>query len=236
MYSDDTHYGPKLDAPAGAAYDAESREFYIGDGQAPGEVLVVYPDGLRELVSGFLKGSGDSLPVVSGIALDLDNDRLFVTTEDSLFEVNRTTGDRTRLYLGAEVYGVDYDPASDLLLFAEENRIQRWTGSTAELSGPVVGAGPELTTAISVRLDLAHGRAFVSDVRDYEDAAIFSVRLDNGDRSIVSGYGRGHGPAFGLPLRVAYDVGRNVLYVTDFGTHGLYAVEIKSGDRVVLAR
>jgi hypothetical protein len=236
VYSDETNYGPALDMPMGAAYDATSRELYIGDGQAPGEILVVYPDGLRELVSGFLKGSGDSLPVVTGLALDLDNDRMFATTEDSLFEVNRTTGDRTVVYAGSEVYAVDYDPASDLLLFAEGDRILQWNGAATELSGPAVGAGPEFNAAISVRLDMAHGRAFASDARDYEDAAIFSVRLDNGDRSIISGYGRGDGPAFGLPLRVAHDAGRNVLYVSDYWTSGLYVVEIESGDRVVLSR
>lgn len=236
VYSDDSSFGPSLDYPSGMAFDPDDKEVYIGNRQGPGEVLVVYPDGVREMVSGPTKGTGDDLSIAADIALDLDHGRLLATTEDSLFEVDRVSGDRTLLYTGGEIYGVDYDPASDLLLLAEDNRIQQWNGSAVEFSGPAVGSGPEFNAAISVRLDIAHNRAFASDARDYDDAAIFSVRLDNGDRSIVSGYGQGDGPAFGLPLHVAYDAGRNVLYVSDYWTHGVYVVEIESGDRVVLAR
>lgn len=101
---------------------------------------------------------------------------------------------------------------------------------------------------MSVLLDAANNRVLLPDSgRD----SIFAVELDTGDHSIISGIGPGSDQQFGTDddqligggaafnessnfADAALDVDRQVLYVVDSTVGSLIAIDLASGDCVLV--
>jgi len=102
-----------------------------------------------------------------------------------------------------------------------------------------VGSGPPLHELVFVDLDLANGRALLTE---HDSAAtteagdrLFSVDLTTGNRSVVSDATRGAGPAIGWLLNVALDAARGRALLVDYPHRTLLAVDLVTGDRTVIS-
>lgn len=98
---------------------------------------------------------------------------------------------------------------------------------------------PEFTLPAKAVLDSAGNRALVTDE---ESGSLFSVALDSGVRSILSGADPNHqgeqigdGPAFEAPYAVVLDIANNRALVTDVGSNTLFSVDLSTGNRVLLS-
>jgi hypothetical protein len=102
-----------------------------------------------------------------------------------------------------------------------------------------IGAGPALIRIEDMLVDFPRNRALVAGGLSQ---AMQWVDLTTGNRTMVSGLNpddqtvRGTGPPiFGRPVRLATDLGANIAYVTVMQTI-ILAVDLESGDRVILSR
>jgi hypothetical protein len=118
---------------------------------------------------------------------------------------------------------VDYDPAT---LTPRLLRITP-TGARSVLSSNAVGTGPALGNTERVRV--LNGVIYLLD-----GTSVLSVDAFNGNRALVSGGGRGYGPAFVLPESVTTDVTSKSIMVLDqeyAGTGALIRVDLTTGNR-----
>lgn len=166
-------------------------------------------------------GSGPALTAPLSLALDADNNRL--------------------LLLNGSYY-----PGSGKLM-----SVDLATGNRAVIADADTGAGDMPQNPVTVSLDAANNRALVLDALSGKPA-IVAVDLDTGDRSVISGYDLGPdgerdsgdeqlfggGSPFNPEADLAdavLDAGQRILYVTDNASGSLIAVDIDSGDRVLVS-
>jgi len=130
---------------------------------------------------------------------------------------------------GRLVVGTDYS-----ILLVNGSGDRTWISS-----GSVVGLGPTLGEVEDMELDLPNRRALVLSATEQ---SLQWVNLDNGGRSMASGRNPdtqavlGAGPAlFGRPMRMTADFPNDLAFVSVMQT-AFAAVDLVSGDRVILAR
>jgi hypothetical protein len=125
------------------------------------------------------------------------------------------------------VYAKPYGSSSSQLI-----SVDRTTLETTVVSdfGTGVGNGPDFTSYTSgILLDEQNSRMFVADL-----TSLKAVDLTNGDRSIVSGGSVGTGyNYFGLKDAVFYT--NDVLFALDNNAQKVFAIDVISGDRVVIS-
>lgn len=131
------------------------------------------------------------------------------------------------------------------------------TGDRTLISTPDIGNGNPVEFPVAVALDADNNRALILDSADGFDIdqrppSIVAVDLDSGDRSVISGQDLGPDGQFNTgddqylgggspfnptstPTATAFDAEARVLYVTDEGTGSLIAVDVDSGDRVLVS-
>jgi hypothetical protein len=109
-------------------------------------------------------------------------------------------------------------------------------GSRRLLSGNGIGAGPSFDLVHGVAFDLTRQRALVTQSGDDETPAqVFAVSLSTGNRSIVAGPGAGAGPRI-IDLRgIAVDERRGVALITSPGPAEVFAVDLITLQRVLVA-
>nr|WP_284500516.1 PQQ-binding-like beta-propeller repeat protein [Microbulbifer sp. GX H0434] len=166
-------------------------------------------------------GSGPALTDPLSLALDADNNRL--------------------LLLNGSYY-----PGSGKLM-----SVDLATGNRSVIADPDTGAGDMPQNPVTVSLDAANNRALVLDALSGKPG-IVAVDLDTGNRSVISGYDLGpdgernsgdeqlfgSGSPFNTEADLTdavLDAGRRILYVTDNACGSLIAVDIDSGDRVLVS-
>jgi len=104
------------------------------------------------------------------------------------------------------------------------------TSLTETLSASTRGNGPEFEWAYGIVVDAPNDRALVVD-RD--STALFAVDLDTGDRTVLSGLGRGSGVGLVGPGPLELDTARNRVYVSDFG-RAIVAIDLATGARTTV--
>jgi hypothetical protein len=92
----------------------------------------------------------------------------------------------------------------------------------------VTGDGPPLVYPVAIALDATGETAYVADAGL---EAILAVDLATGTRSVVSGAGRGTGPALAMPTALLLDEGR--LVVIRYAGERALAVDPLTGDRAL---
>jgi DNA-binding beta-propeller fold protein YncE len=107
----------------------------------------------------------------------------------------------------------------------------RSTLSDGDDDGVARGTGPAFANPRRIALDLAHRRAFVTDMGL---DAIVQVDLDHGQRAILSGSDHGTGLALKKPKGIVLDVTKDTAYVVD-ANDALLAVGLTTGDRRVIS-
>lgn len=245
--------------PFGYEIDAASNTLYYVD-------LELHKIMMTDLASGNISEFADLAqfePVSSNgrppldIALDLPNNRVFLTVRDAA-----TVGDSS---IGVWVYDmlaetwsafsdstIDlasvFQNPSDLILDTANSRllvvdfdfdaliaVNLVNGTQTVLSSNTIPsvARTMLDEPIDAALDSVGNRLLLVDrVAD----AVFSIDLATGTRTVVSGATIGTGPALNQPLSIAYDELNNRALVFDrAGSRGVIAVDLASGDRSVFA-
>jgi len=243
-----------------------SRAFVL-DARRAGIVAVNLETGDRTMVSDPSTGTGPELGPsdsysAQALALDSTRNQLLVSTSRygtssaAVIAVDLTTGDRRLLSGTQRGTGPDVNPLSEGLLvdpyappgvprafFLNTSAVLTVdlnTGDRAMLSygySPTIGLGPALTYANDLDINPLNHTLVVSCWSILAD-----VRLDNGNRGILSGRDAqtdtlvGLGPELDRPNGVLFDARRNVTYISNPLRGALFAVDMTTGDRVIIAR
>ncbi len=198
------------------------------------------------------------------LAVDLDSgDRTFVSEGDGSEETDIGTGpeilapidlalDATnnRLLVLGHVDGDDEAPGYLI-------SVDLSSGDRTLISTPDIGNGNPVEFPMAVTLDADNNRALILDSASGLDInqrppSIVAVDLDSGDRSVISGHDLGPDGEFdsvddqyigggspfnptSSPTATAFDAEAGILYVTDQSTGSLIAVDVDSGDRVLVS-
>jgi hypothetical protein len=130
------------------------------------------------------------------------------------------------------------EPTGDILVLdfvpgTADRRLVRiaLTGARSVLSSPRVGGGVALG-------DLDRVRVVGGTIYLVGRGGVLSVDPGTGRRSLVSGSGRGAGPAFALPTSLTSDATTSSIVVLDQtagGAGALIRVDLATGDRSVLS-
>jgi len=203
-------------------------------------------NGNRSLI---VTGTGPAGP--RGMGYDAKNNRVFVTTiSGAVRMVDLATGAITQLAAGSGsnvpvgvVIDTVTDPASPrplILDFASKVlfALNPANGASTTLSGGFVGTGAPFLGPNNGVLDAARRRVLVSDDRD----RLLAVDLANGNRSLVSGRDAvtgattGGGPSLYFPRTVDADFSKGIAYVASRGYLAVMAVDLITGERVMIAR
>ena len=108
-------------------------------------------------------------------------------------------------------------------------------GNLRELSGPSVGSGITITNWGHSAADTDNGRNRVL-ISSSSPAALYTIDLATGDRSVLSDGGTGTGTTFSSPVGLDVDVGNDRILVADYSGGGrLLAVDPVTGDRTILS-
>ena len=186
---------------------------------------------------------------LAGVALDPTTNTAYIAdpTLDAVLAVDLLTGDRASVsdsssgssdslasYWG--VQGIAYDHRTRQLLISDFDFDKLWTIDTRTahrtlLAGPARGAGPVVDFPGKLDVDSDNGIAYYTEKNI---AAIMSVDLASGDRTLVSGAGTGAGTDFVFIVDVALDLSRNRALVGD-QAGALFSVDLATGDRTVIS-
>jgi len=213
---------------------------------SPDELLMVdLVSGNRTVVSGSTVGMGPDLFGPIGLAT-VDATSVLITTDPAaeLMSVDLTNGNRSvgsafGVGTGPEFLapeGVTMDTANNRALVTDSlnNSLTAVTladGNRTIISDATTGTGPNFDYPIGVVLDSANNRALV--VNNFSNI-IIAVDLANGNRTVFSdadtNQANGTGPVLDFASGIALD-GKDSAFVSG---DKLWAVELGSGDRVIV--
>ena len=197
---------------------------------------------------------------LKGMALDATHNRLLVANEGignppaAIYAVDLTSGDRTVISSASQGTGpalvqpngivVDASAESDhpsafVLNNGGISRVDLNTGNRSTFSSlsPAVGLGDPLFSPQRGVFDAEQGTLLVCDYFGF----LVGVRA-NGNRGLISGQAGtgsstvGNGPSFDAPFAIQADFAHRVGYVADSTRVALFAVDLVSGDRVLISR
>ncbi|MCK4711075.1 MAG: hypothetical protein KAU21_20860, partial [Gammaproteobacteria bacterium] len=195
-----------------------------------------------------VKGAGDTFNTATSLVLDIDNNRALVSSLSTraVIAVDLDTGDRTIFSQFSSSTGTGIDTFPDHMILDKINdrilgvdsvlaavvAIDLTTGDRSIISDGSTGTGDVLTTPNKIALDSSNNRVFVLS----NAADIVEVDLANGNRSVISNSSVGTGVTFQAPSSLAIDIDNNRLFVGDSSRDAIFAVQIDSGNRVIMAK
>lgn len=226
-----------IDKPTGIT--VANGTIYVYDQASKKIYSVNAADGVRTLVSGV--GSKGAGPNFGNISFDLEadsaNNLLFLAdqTNQQIFSIDIATGDRQVISSASTGGGDTLSDIADIAFNSSTGKLEvavddgriilsvdPGTGTRVALYDSRVGAGPGINVN-DITLDKANSRLIGVDSNN---DSIFSVNLNGGERTILWPTGD---VAIDLPLnisRIAYDAGKNVVYVADSYNDTIVKVEL----------
>jgi hypothetical protein len=204
-----------------------------------------------------------------GLVLDKANNRAFVSdgTLRAVYTFDLETGQRTVVtssrpvdkLLNTEPFGSGPEmvlprypgldgPESRVLLISGASRLERRvmeinpnTGERSVFYNPnnTPGSGPAFDLLRSAILDPANNRLLVIDGFN-GSMRVLAVDLDNENRTLISGSGRGSGPGLEVVESLYLDAGANRLFAVDNRSSSgpsrrLLSIDLVNGNRTVLS-
>lgn len=212
-----------------------------------GLIAIDLADGSRTVISDSSRGNGPDFSTPFGVAVSADGARALVTDDDTLLSVDLVTGDRTVVsglgagtgpLLNGPAGCVLDEPSNRLLVVSNFARtllaVDLATGDRRDLCPGLAGTG-DVTLSLTEAVPEVDGRSLLVLGRDGELSrqCIARVDLDSGDRTLISGFGRGAGPDLFLPLDLALDDVSGTLLVADDDV--VLAIDPASGDRRIFS-
>lgn len=203
----------------------------------------------RTVLSGTGAGTGPTLSTPIAVTIDSDNNRAFVGTTQTnakVFAVDLSTGNRTLVADSTKGTGLTLrsvevlvvDQANDRLLAINGDStkslfaVDLATGNRTIVSSSSVGSGISFISPSSMILDAANNRVLVADRLAH---AIIAVDLTTGDRTEYAGPNTGSGPALNQPTGIVTSA-NNISLIMDTGADQLFALDMLTGQRVLIAR
>ncbi len=203
-------------------------------------------DGIATKGSGLLFSPVNSCCAATAKSLvaDIEHDRILVSAPSpkAIIAVDLATGNRTVFsqFSSGTGVGVDTTPVH-MVLDKSSNRIlgvdnllgavvaiDLISGDRSIISDINTGTGVDLGSPSKISLDSKNNQVVVRS-----GSSLIEVDLSNGNRTLVS---NGIGAALASPVGIAIDSQNNRLYVGDSIRDAVFAVEIDSGDRVIIAK
>jgi sugar lactone lactonase YvrE len=253
--------GPALSRPADIVLDtrggiAATQALVLDGGTASAIVSVNLATGARSLVAS-LNGSTPSVVAVRKLTLDAAANRVVFTDSslDAVFSVNLGTGVRTLVSGLGTGSGLLFDSPSALVMDAITNPSSPRLlvgdflrdalvsvdsfGNRTLLTNYV--AGLRVPSPNALTLDPANRRVLVADTLNMN---LMSVDLATGNHVQISGGNyydpngpiRGTGPALFNPSAMDVDFAGQVAYVLSSSRQAVIAVDLVTGDRVIMSR
>lgn len=211
--------------------------------------------GERTTLFGSSVGDGASLFYPSVLALDSQSQKAYVALTDEIIEVDLKNGSR-RVLSGLRAsplttYGdgpymdiiesIVIDKTNERLIVSIIGNdavitVDLETGNREYLASsrglnPLVGEGIIIPAVVDMVLDDQSDMLVAVDITSN---ALFTIDLDNGDRTLLSGEELGSGDMFVDPMAVEVDFEQKIAYVFDSTLEALFQVDIISGDREIL--
>ncbi|HEX6884798.1 MAG TPA: hypothetical protein VF530_15595 [Planctomycetota bacterium] len=236
--------GPSLDGTRRIVYDPARNRALLTSALSPVILAVDLDNGNRSLFSGGGAGSGPAFVALADLVLDRFQDRLVVTDAGvpGVFEVD-ALGTRRLISGGGVASGPAFLAPAGVSLYLNSVplvidraldalfEVAAVTGNRRILTRVNQGGGPQLAQPSAAdgatgpaRLELADG------------AQILSMALATGERTLLSGPGRGSGPPFvALADVIVSPLPGPCLTALDAGAGALLDVDLVSGDRSELS-
>ena len=238
--------GPPLDGPRGVAVDLARNRALVTALPARALVAIDLGNGNRTILSGSTTGGGPDFVAPRAVVVDVFRDRALVADPGAgaLFEVELGTGARSilssspvgsgeawlaptgvALHLGS--VPLVTDGATDALF-----QVGSVSGDRVVVTRVARAAGPKLVRPAALVDGLtAPERLVVAD-----RAALLTMVVATGERSLLSGPGRGSGPGFDELVDVAVAGGSfPCIAVLDAGRRAVLGVDPASGNRRVIS-
>lgn len=241
-----------FDVPLGLAFDQNSNRVLVADG-IKGLLSVDLDAGdstaNRSVLSGQGVGSGPTLTTPASVAIDSNSNLAYVGTSQTnakLFAVDMQTGNRTLVADSSKGTGptlrsvgvIVVDKVNERLLAINGGTdtflfsVELATGNRTIISGSGIGNGIVFESPSSMILDAANNRLLVADRLAN---AIIAVDLTTGDRTEFSGATSGSGPLLNQPSGIVMSE-NNIALIMDAGADQLFALDLITGERVIVAR
>jgi len=191
-------------------------------------------------------GTGISPEALTHVAYSPEHNKLYVNDLSlrSILEIDIESGNRSLILEkpGSTIKALAYEGSRNRILFYLSGNIE--VLNLDDLSESVLstdgsdGLSFGLNGLMDLELDVANTRLIASVNHDISlgGALIVAIDLDDGTRSVISGQGKGSGPAFSGGLEgITIDRSRNSLYVVDLSADAIFKVDLESGDREILS-
>ncbi len=201
--------------------------------------------GIRDIVTSKTKGGG--APLLSATQVVVDSlGRITVADpfSDALLRVDPATGNRTNLFSSfdpnqpdiATITGIALDSDNSIVVLDHLShtilRTDPVTGFRTLISGPTRGSGPGIDFGGGVSVDPS-GNIYATVSNAAAESAIFKIDPLTGDRSIVSGWGRGAGEDFFSDIRDVQVVDDHTAIAINL--LNIFQVDLATGNREVVA-
>ncbi len=235
--------------PLDVAVDSDNNRLLVSD---PFEgLLAIDLAGSITNNRSIISGSGPTLASPFSVAIDSDSNLAYVGNSNlsnaRLFAVNLSTGNRTLVSDNSKGSGPALRAVTDVILDKDNNRliaingritdefvftVDLATGNRTILSGVDVGEGIAFDLPTKLALDAANNRVLVTD---FSGKAVIAVDLTTGNRTEFSGPNTGTGPALINPNGIVLTE-NNIALIIDAGVKQLFALDMITGERVMIGR
>jgi DNA-binding beta-propeller fold protein YncE len=248
--------GPSFERALDIAIDstshATSPRLLVTDQQLQALVAVELATGNRALVSGPSIGSGSLLKSPWGVAINPADQQVVVldspvNESGVLFGIDLASGDRTLLSGDARGTGPAFTWAAHSVIFDTSSSAARVLVGDSQLFGIfsvdlATGDRTELaplSTPGDIMLDPDRERVIALD---YHENSLVSVTLQGAEVTLLSGEGKydapdkGRGPPLSLPFSFTANLDDQVAFVASAELGAILAVDLATGERVVISR
>lgn len=191
-------------------------------------------------------GTGISPEALTHVAYSPEHNKLYANDLSlrSILEIDIESGNRSLILEkpGSTIKALAYEGSRNRILFYLSGNIE--VLNLDDLSESVLstdgndGLSFGLNGLMDLELDIPNARLIASVNHDISlgGALIVAINLEDGTRSVISGQGKGSGPAFSGGLEgITIDRSRNSLYVVDSHADTIFKVNLGSGDREILS-
>lgn len=227
------------DDPLDVASHPGTGLFYVVDFQTRSLYSVDSNTAVRVTIADPSTGTGPPLSRPERIEIDAEGNVAYVADSGAVFAVNPMNGERRVLTATSGSARLALDSAHRRLYVADRDGALRVVdlagGAITQIGG---GADISFMSVADIAYDSLTNR--ILRVDDYP-ARLYSVDVTTGAKSVVSGQinsvqKAGHGPELIWPRGVTLDAQRRVAFITDDAYDGIIAVDLRTGDRQLIAK
>lgn len=227
--------------PLDVAFNPRTGLFYVVDWQTGSLYSVAPGTGARRIISDVSTGSGPQMGRPEFVDIDPEHGVAYILDRyyGGIFAIDLASGARRIIAPELMPSALALDAAGQRLYVANDYPngiygVDLVTGASQRLS---VGSN-SFSSLAGIAFDNEEGRVVV--IEDYP-TRLYAVDIETGVRTVISGHinfveSLGRGPELVWPRGVAVDADRQVAFVTDDAYDAVIAVDLRTGERQVIAK